>query len=307
MAAITTAEIEAASLTQLGETHIDDVLQLLDHGLERLPSYTELYKRWERQQWQTQQLDFSQDARDHVRLTAELSEAQQEQTRKTNASFWIGEHQVTVDLLPFAISAPTAEQKLFLTTQIVDEARHMVFFDRFYTEVLGEAGETLHDRIFNQKEHVYRAYNEIFFDTLAVIADDMRKDPGNLELLVRGVTVYHIIIEGFLALTGQRFQLDYLRREGIYPAFRSGFTAIMRDESRHITFGTKFLYDAVHDDPRWVGVVQDQLMQTLPLSMTLIEDSDPTMFGYTQDDVNAFALRSLDKRLKVIGVPNPMG
>ena len=307
MAAITSEEIEAASLSTLGQTHIDDVLQLLDHGLERLPSYTELYKRWERQQWQTQELDFTQDAVDHARLQVELSEAQQEQTRKTNASFWIGEHQVTVDLLPFAIAAPTAEQKLFLTTQIVDEARHMVFFDRFYTEVLGEEGATLHDRVFNQKPMVYKAYDDIFFDTLARIADDMRKNPSDMELLVRGVTVYHIIIEGFLALTGQRYQLDYLRREGIYPAFRAGFTAIMRDESRHITFGTKFLYDAVHDDPKWVGVIQDQLMQTLPFSMTLIQDSDPTMFGYSQDEVTEFALRSLDKRLKVVGVPNPLG
>jgi hypothetical protein len=41
--------------------------------------------------------------------------------------------------------------------------------------------------------------------------------------------------------------------------------------------------------------------------MTLLQDSDPTMFGYTQDEVNAFALRSLDKRLRVIGVPNPLG
>ena len=135
----------------------------------------------------------------------------------------------------------------------------------------------------------------------------MRKDPEDFELLVRGVTVYHIIIEGFLALTGQRFNLDYSRREGTFPGFRQGFTAIMRDESRHITFGTKFLYDAVHQDSRWAGVVHDQLMQTLPLSLTLINDSDPTLFGFTQEQINEWALRSLDKRLRVIGVPNPLG
>ncbi|HXO66570.1 MAG TPA: ribonucleotide-diphosphate reductase subunit beta [Candidatus Dormibacteraeota bacterium] len=305
--ATTVAEIEQASLEQLGNTHIDEVLVLLDHGLERLPSYRELYLRWERQQWKTQDLDFTQDKLDYERLQAEYSEEMLEQTRKTNASFWIGEHQVTVDLLPFVLAAPDTEQKLFLTTQVVDEARHMVFFDRYYTEVVGSVGEDLHTRIFDEKPHVYRAYDDIFFGTLAKLADDMRKDPENYELLVRGVTVYHIVIEGFLALTGQRFNLDYSKREDVFPGFRAGFTAIMRDESRHITFGTKFLYDAVHEDPKWGAVITDQLMQTLPLSLTLISDGDPTLFGFTQEEINDWALRSLDKRLRVIGVPNPLG
>jgi ribonucleoside-diphosphate reductase beta chain len=305
--ATTVTEVEQASLEQLGNTHIDEVLVLLDHGLERLPSYRELYLRWERQQWKTQDLDFTQDKLDYDRLQDEYNEEMLEQTRKTNASFWIGEHQVTVDLLPFVLAAPDTEQKLFLTTQVVDEARHMVFFDRYYTEVVGSVGEDLHTRIFDEKPHVYRAYDDIFFGTLAKIADDMRRDPENYELLVRGVTVYHIVIEGFLALTGQRFNLDYSKREDIFPGFRAGFTAIMRDESRHITFGTKFLYDAVHRDPKWVDVITDQLMQTLPLSMTLISDGDPTLFGFTQEEINDWALRSLDKRLRVIGVPNPLG
>jgi ribonucleoside-diphosphate reductase beta chain len=305
--ATTVTEVEQASLEQLGNTHIDEVLVLLDHGLERLPSYRELYLRWERQQWKTQDLDFTQDRLDYDRLQSEYNEEMLEQTRKTNASFWIGEHQVTVDLLPFVLAAPDTEQKLFLTTQVVDEARHMVFFDRYYTEVVGSVGQDLHTRIFDEKPHVYRAYDDIFFGTLAKIADDMRRDPENYELLVRGVTVYHIVIEGFLALTGQRFNLDYSKREDIFPGFRAGFTAIMRDESRHITFGTKFLYDAVHRDPKWVDVITDQLMQTLPLSMTLISDGDPTLFGFTQEEINDWALRSLDKRLRVIGVPNPLG
>jgi ribonucleoside-diphosphate reductase beta chain len=305
--ATTVTEVEQASLEQLGNTHIDEVLVLLDHGLERLPSYRELYLRWERQQWKTQDLDFTQDKLDYERLQAEYSEEMLEQTRKTNASFWIGEHQVTVDLLPFVLAAPDTEQKLFLTTQVVDEARHMVFFDRYYTEVVGSVGQDLHTRIFDEKPHVYRAYDDIFFGTLAKLADDMRKDPENYELLVRGVTVYHIVIEGFLALTGQRFNLDYSKREDVFPGFRAGFTAIMRDESRHITFGTKFLYDAVHENPKWGAVITDQLMQTLPLSLTLISDGDPTLFGFTQEEVNDWALRSLDKRLRVIGVPNPLG
>jgi ribonucleoside-diphosphate reductase beta chain len=304
----TTAEIESASLTQLGNTHIDDVLLLLDHGEgTRLPSYREFYLRWERQQWKTQDIDFTQDKLDHARLEVEQSQEQRDQGHKTFSSFWIGERQVTVDLIPFVLAVPDDDQKVFLTTQVVDEARHMVFFDRFFTEVLGSGGATLYDRIFAEKPWVYRAYDDIFFGTLARIADELRQDPSNFENLVRGITVYHILIEGFLALTGQRFSLDYFRREDFYPGFRAGFTAIMRDESRHIGFGTKFLQDAVRKDSKWAGVVSDQVMQTFPLTLTLLEDSDPTLSGYTREEVNAFALGSLQKRLKVIGIPFMVG
>jgi ribonucleoside-diphosphate reductase beta chain len=303
--ATTLAEIERASLTQLADTDIDDVLVLLDHGDDgaRMPSYRELYLRWERQQWQTQEIDFSQDRLDFARLEVEHSREQQDQGHRTFSSFWIGERQVTVDLVPFVLAAPTDEQKIFLTTQVVDEARHVVFFDRFFTEVLGAEGDDLKARIFAEKPWVYRAYDEIFYGTLERLADELRRDPSNFETLVRGVTVYHVIIEGFLALTGQRYTLDYFRREDIYPGFRAGFTAVMRDESRHIGFGTKFLQEAVRADPRWVAVIQDQLNQTFPLSFSLLEDSDPTLSGYTREEVNEWALRSISKRLKVIGVP----
>ncbi len=86
----TTTDVEQASLVQLGNTHIDDVLTLLDHGLERLPSYRELYLRWERQQWKTQDLDFAQDRIDNQRQKAEGNIRQLEESEKTYASFWIG-------------------------------------------------------------------------------------------------------------------------------------------------------------------------------------------------------------------------
>jgi ribonucleoside-diphosphate reductase beta chain len=305
----TTVDVEKATLAQLADTHIDDVLTLLDHGDDgaRLPSYRELYLRWERQQWKTQDIDFTQDKLDNERLSVEQTEAQRDQGHKTFSSFWIGERQVTVDLVPFILAAPDEEQKIFLTTQVVDEARHVVFFDRFFTEVLGSEGETLIDRIFDEKPWVYRAYDDIFYGTLARLADELRQDPTNFETLVRGVTVYHIIIEGFLALAGQRFTLDYFKRENIYPGFRAGFTAIMRDESRHIGFGTKFLQEAVRKDQKWAAVIQSQLAETFPLSFSLLTDSDPTLSGYTREEVNEWSLRSIEKRLKVVGVPFILG
>ena len=40
--------LENAPLTQLQQTPIDNVLNIIDQGLVHLPSYRELFYRWER-------------------------------------------------------------------------------------------------------------------------------------------------------------------------------------------------------------------------------------------------------------------
>src|SRR5207244_10852322 len=50
--------------------------------------------------------------------------------------FW-GEDAVADNLSPYIDAAPLEEQKYFLATQQVDEARHAVFFKRFMHEVCG--------------------------------------------------------------------------------------------------------------------------------------------------------------------------
>ena len=45
-------------------------------------------------------------------------------------------------LSPYIDAAPLEEQKYFLATQQVDEARHAVFFKRFMEEVVGIGGST---------------------------------------------------------------------------------------------------------------------------------------------------------------------
>ena len=51
------------------------------------------------------------------------------------SAFFIGEQKVTDELGPIMRAAPTEEMRIFLSTQIADEARHVRFFERFYDEV----------------------------------------------------------------------------------------------------------------------------------------------------------------------------
>src|SRR4051812_25249192 len=96
-------------------------------------SYADLYKRWEQGNWKSTELDFTQDRRDWHETFGEL---------ERNAALWNysmffhGEDSVTDNLSPYIDAAPLEEQKYFLATQQVDEARHSVFFGRFMREVV---------------------------------------------------------------------------------------------------------------------------------------------------------------------------
>ena len=68
------------------------------------------------------------------------------------ANFYIGEERVAADLAPFVLAAPSGEIEIFLATQLVDEARHAAFFDRFMAEVLALEAEDLRGRLAEMEE-----------------------------------------------------------------------------------------------------------------------------------------------------------
>ncbi len=107
-------------------------MESADRGQSQLLSYGELYSLWERQQWAVQDIDFSQDRIDwHERIPAE----ERYQRMDGLSSFFIGEQRVAAELGPMMRAAPQEDMRIFLCTQIADEARHVAFFDRFYSEV----------------------------------------------------------------------------------------------------------------------------------------------------------------------------
>src|SRR5215472_18610280 len=139
----TEMSLETASLAQLQQTPIDNVLQIIDEGLVHLPTYRELYYRWERQQWRAQDIDFSGDRKQWEGMS------QDERTARLYglSAFFQGEACVTDTLAPYIIAMPDEEMRIFVTTQLVDEARHTVFFARFFKEVLDVNEEKLEDAL----------------------------------------------------------------------------------------------------------------------------------------------------------------
>src|SRR5688500_8948064 len=133
-------ESDDEALQVLMDADIDKVMSGLDRIVEAAPSYERLFTRWQRQHWSTEDFDFTEDARQWADPDA-FTEEERRFIRFGFSEFFIAEERVTVELLPFALAAPTNEAQLFLTTQISDEAKHVVFWDRFYREVFGDEAD----------------------------------------------------------------------------------------------------------------------------------------------------------------------
>lgn len=300
-------ELDRHALDLLMSGDIDEVMAGLDRIVEAAPSYERLFERWESQRWSSRDFDFSEDAR---QWREELDEFERENVLWTMSAFFIGEERVTTELVPFALAAPSDEARAFLTTQMSDEAKHAVFFDRWFREVLGVTVPGLRANLDKHAPLMNDAYNEIFHVHLHGVAERIRLEPDNLHHLYEGVTLYMLVIEGMLALTGTRFMLRAFRDRDRFPGFVQGFTAVARDESRHVGFGVKLLADAVKEDPTARATIAATLKKVLPAaSMALVPPyaEDPYDFtdpitGVHSSEVFAYAAESLRKKLAAVGI-----
>ena len=281
------------------------LLESADRGEVNLLSYRELYELWERQQWAVQDLDFTQDRIDwHERIPPEERVARMSGL----SSFFVGEQRVEAELGPLMRAVPDEDMRIFLSTQIADEARHVVFFDRFYTEVGVLETDDLAARLEETSTHVTEDFFTLFDEVLKGKADRIATEPEDLEACVEFVTIYHMVIEGMLALTGQHFITDYNEQVGTLPGFVAGFTNVSRDEHRHVAFGARFLRDMTQ---RGFGdAIQRTLEDALPLAQGVLRpkwvpadvDENTELFGATIGETRAFAAQALSRRMKVIGL-----
>jgi ribonucleoside-diphosphate reductase beta chain len=278
------------------------LLESADRGQVNLLSYQQLYLLWEKQQWRTQDIDFSQDRRDWESFPAD----ERFQRMYGLSSFFIGEQKVAEELGPIMRAAPTEEMRIFLCTQIADEARHVAFFNRFYEEVGVLQSDNLHDRLAETSAHLNTNFNVLFDDMLGSRVHRLAQEPEDLEALVEAITLYHMVIEGMLALTGQHFIIQYNEDAGTLPGFVEGFNNVARDEHRHVAFGARFLREMAQADDRYAEAIQRTLVECGPaadgvLSPPWYEDG-MEVFGVSLEETRAFALKALERRMKVIGL-----
>src|SRR6201993_3962968 len=279
-----------------------------DASLASLPTdaitYADLYARWERGNWRATELDFSEDAR---QWREEFTEFERQAALWNYGLFFWGEDAVADNLSPYIDAAPREEQKYFLTTQQVDEARHAVFFKRFMHEVCGIGDGSMASGLQAIKPQLTVGFRRIF-DRLDRMADELRADRSRTKLAA-AVALYHIVIEASLAQPGQHFICSYLEERDQLPAFREGMGNIAADEQRHIGFGVKLLSDLNREDPVRVpkavaAILRDVTRYTAQVLMPPGWDERyVTVFNSTLDAVGVEGITSMTTKLRSAGLP----
>ena len=266
-------------------------------------SYEDLYARWERGNWKATELDFTEDAR---QWREDFTDFERQAAIWNYCLFFWGEDAVADNLSPYIDAAPLEEQKYFLTTQQVDEARHAVFFKRFMKEVCGIGDGTMAGGLQAIRPQLTPGFRRIF-DRLDTMADELRADRSPAKLAA-AVALYHVVIEASLAQPGQHFICSYLEDRDVLPAFRAGMQNIAADEQRHIGFGVKLLADLRREDPVGVPKAVAKLLRDVTRYTAQVlmppgwDESYITVFGATYDEVGVEGLTSMTTKLRSAGL-----
>jgi len=264
-------------------------------------SYEDLYARWEQGNWRATEIDFTVD-RDHWQNT--FTEMERRAALWTYSMFFYGEDAVADNLSPYIDAAPREEQKYFLATQQVDEARHAVLFSRFMREVAETGPDTASSLAATQRQLTW-GFRKVF-DRLDRMADELRRDRSKPKL-AQAVTLYHFIIEASLAQPGQHFIDESLTKRDLLPGFRAGIANVAKDEQRHIGFGVKLIADLTREDPDCEPAIGELLREILPYTAAVFvppgwDERYVTLFGFTLEDVYTHGVEAIDSRLRAAGL-----
>ena len=264
-------------------------------------SYEDLYRRWEEGNWKAYEIDFSNDRAGWEAL----SDVQRRSAMWIYSMFLYGEDSVADNLSPYIDAAPREEQKYFLATQQVDEARHAVFFHRFFKEVIG-AGETIGETLASTMGELNWGYRGVF-GRLDRMADELRRD-RSLPKFAQAIALYHMLVEATLAQPGQHFIEDYFTKSGTMPGFSDGMHNVSRDEQRHIGFGVKTLAECFRESDECKAAVAEILREVMRYSMAVFVppgwDLEYTRcYGFELEDIYAFGMRSVETKWKAAGYP----
>src|SRR6185295_17584151 len=248
-------------------------------------SYEDLYARWERGNWRALEIDLTEDRRQWQEV---LSPHERRAALWNYAMFFHGEDAVADDLAPFIDAAPREEQKYFLATQQVDEARHAIFFKRFMREVCDIGDGTVAGGLDAIRPQLTWGFVKTF-ELLDKHTAELRRDRSRTKL-AQAVTIYHIVVEALLAQPGQHAISDYLTKRHLLPGFRGGMHNVALDEQRHIGFGVKLLRDLAQEDPDVPAAVGALLREVLPYSLAVFvppgwDRRYTECFGFTLEQI----------------------
>ncbi len=260
-----------------------------------------LYLDWEHAHWASQDIDLSRDPA----AWAELEDGERDLLYFALSSLMVAEERISTQFCGLVLAQDDEEEGSYLSSQLIDEVRHMQFYARFQNEVIADPA-AIAAHVARAREVLGDAFEQVFDQALVQAHDRLRLDPSDREAKVRFVTIYHMVIEGTLGLTASHFILDYLRERDLLPGFTEGYGRIASDEQRHLAYGTWFLREAVAADPAMADVIRDQIRELLPAvaeSISPPSEGAWDVLGVEEGALAEFAAGALNRRLALIGAP----
>ena len=258
-----------------------------------------LYRQWEESQWSPWDIDLSTDREQWATM------GDRALVSFVLGSLMVAEERITTKFSGLVGAEGPEEEVTFLATQQVDEARHMQFYARFQDEVASRSA-LIAAHVERSRDQISPAFRTIFDEKLVAAHERLVANPGVPAAKVAFVTIYHLLLEATLGLTTFEFSTRFMNRAGLLPGFVAGYTKIHHDEHRHIGYGIWFLRRAVAEDGAMGDVVRKTLRELLPAvaeSLTPPEGADTSVLGASADELRAFALDGLTRRLNIVGVP----
>jgi ribonucleoside-diphosphate reductase beta chain len=238
----------------------------LDPEIMAGPIYRK-YEKATRKVWDPKQLDYEPDRADWERMT----DAQREGIVTITVRFEAGEQEVTDELLPMLAAAHALgrfDWVMYLSTFMVEEARHSEFFTLWHARVPGLSSREekakhwpLRDHTvdpsgrFTVGEPVYEGLPKYGHELgAAVQAGDKSAIEG---AFVRFATLYCTWVEGVLTMPSYEIVIDTTEMWQALPALRLGFKNILGDEGRHITFGTHACRILIEEHPEYEAIAHE--------------------------------------------------
>jgi ribonucleoside-diphosphate reductase beta chain len=274
-------------------------------GTAQLRTPQQLYEDWERAHWAAQDVDLQRDRSDWM----ELPDDERNLLYWVLSSLMVAEERISTQFCGLVLAQDDEEEGSYLSTQLVDEVRHMQFYARFQNEVIDDQA-TIGAHVTRAREVLGGPFRKVFDEALVGAHDRLVRDPRDRGAKVDFVTTYHMVIEGTLGITASHFLLDFLRERDLLPGFVDGYGRIASDEQRHIAYGTWFLQRAVADDAQMADTIRRAIVELLPAvaeSVSPPSEGAWDVLGVEDGALAAYGLGALTRRLKLIGVPLEQG
>ena len=259
-----------------------------------------LYDDWEHAHWAAQDIDVSRDPSDWIGL----EEEERNLLYFALSSLMVAEERISTQFVGLVLAQDDEEEGSYLSTQLVDEVRHMQFYARFQDEVIADPA-SIAAHVGRSREVLGEPFKHIFDEALVQAHERLLRDPRDREAKVDFVTIYHMVLEGTLGIVTSHFLLDLLRERELLPGFVDGYSRIAADEQRHIAYGSWFLGEAIAADPAMREVVRNRLHLLLPHVGQALDPPSEGAFealGVEPGGLAEFGLNTLNRRLALLGI-----